>query len=291
MFMLFTLLFSLHAEAQGLEKQYPDDRTYTSADRGFRQFGAPSLHQTSTYALTFDDGPHVTFTPRLLDVLKRFNVRATFFIITERLNAQTRPIVKRMLAEGHIVAPHGEAHLNSNQITEERFTENLRTSLLKIRALYDEAGVEFRELYYRYPYAAYGTRSDYHHMNALQALSRELFGDNCLQFAFWDIDTVDWLAQMTPQNIFENLRAHHEGGRYWDFQTVRDAQNRVSYRKVEKFLEAPPKGGVILQHDIHERTIEGTRLFLEYAQAQGLTVTTLPEIEEFRVQRECRFVD
>ncbi len=277
------------ANAQSNDKQYPEDREYTSRDRGFRQYGAPSLHGTSTYALTYDDGPHETLTPQLLDVLKEFDVRATFFIITSRINAKTRPILRRMLAEGHILAPHGEEHHNSNQITEAQFKDNLRTSILKLKAFYDEAGLPMRELYYRYPYAAYGARSDYHHMNALQSLSQELFGDNCLQFAFWDVDTVDWLAGMTPEDILQNLRAHEEGGAYWDFEAIRDAQGRTSYRKVQRELTHPPRGGVVLMHDIHPRTLAGTRLFLQHARDAGLALTTLPEIDEFRVLRECRF--
>lgn len=291
MIMLFSLLLSTAFASFSDTKQYPEERDYTSRDRGFRQYGAPSIHNTSTYALTFDDGPHVTHTPKLLDLLKAYNVKATFFIITSRLDHTTRPIVKRMLAEGHILAPHGEVHHNSNQISKAEFKENLKTSLLKLKAFYDEANIPFTELYYRFPYAAYGTRSDYHHMNAIKELSIELFGDNCLQFAFWDVDTVDWLAGMTSQDVFQNLKAHEEGGLYWDFEIVRDAQGRTSYRKVQKTITNPTRGGVILQHDIQERTLEGTRLFLEYAKNSGIKLTTLPEIEEFRVLRECRFLN
>lgn len=61
-------------------------------------------------ALTFDDGPHPEYTPKLLDVLRSCGVRATFFVIVE--HALKYPeIVERMKAEGHEVQVHGERHL------------------------------------------------------------------------------------------------------------------------------------------------------------------------------------
>ena len=291
MIMLFSLFLSLSFASFSDTKQYPEERDYTSGDRGFRQYGAPSIHNTSTYALTFDDGPHPTHTPKLLDLLKAYDVKATFFIITSRLDRTTRPMVKRMLAEGHIVAVHGVDHHNSNQLPEAEYKKNVKDAFVALNAIYEEVGIPFSSIYYRYPYAAYGTRSDYHHMNALKAVSRDLFGDNCIQFAFWDVDTVDWLEGMTPQDVFQNLVAHEEGGLYWDFEIVRDAQGRTSYRKVQKTITNPTRGGVILQHDIQQRTLEGTRLFLEYAKNNGIKLTTLPEIEEFRILRECRFLN
>ncbi len=60
-------------------------------------------------ALTFDDGPRQPFTGQILDVLKREEVRATFFVLGE--NAMLYPeTVKRMAAEGHRVANHGMDH-------------------------------------------------------------------------------------------------------------------------------------------------------------------------------------
>ncbi|WP_367306982.1 polysaccharide deacetylase family protein [Alicyclobacillus acidocaldarius] len=60
-------------------------------------------------ALTFDDGPHPVYTPRLLDALREAGARATFFVIAE--HALRHPeIVERMLAEGHEVQVHGYRH-------------------------------------------------------------------------------------------------------------------------------------------------------------------------------------
>lgn len=62
-----------------------------------------------TVALTFDDGPHPQFTPKILDILQRKNVKATFFIVG--VYAQQYPeLVKRIQAEGHSIASHSMTH-------------------------------------------------------------------------------------------------------------------------------------------------------------------------------------
>ena len=56
--------------------------------------------------LTFDDGPNPTATPQLLDVLKRHEVAATFFVINRHITDETLPILRRTFEEGHAVALH-----------------------------------------------------------------------------------------------------------------------------------------------------------------------------------------
>ena len=60
-------------------------------------------------ALTFDDGPDPVFTPRILDILAQFGVRATFFVIGKR--AEQHPEIIRAIAEaGHEVGNHTYTH-------------------------------------------------------------------------------------------------------------------------------------------------------------------------------------
>jgi len=60
-------------------------------------------------ALTFDDGPHPRWTPAILDVLRRHDVRATFFVIGE--NARRHPdLLRRIHSEGHEIGCHGDSH-------------------------------------------------------------------------------------------------------------------------------------------------------------------------------------
>ena len=63
-------------------------------------------------ALTFDDGPHQENTARVLDVLKQYDVKATFFVIGEHV-ADNENIVRRIHSEGHQTGNHSFSHKNS----------------------------------------------------------------------------------------------------------------------------------------------------------------------------------
>ena len=88
----------------------------TIADVRFRRVPSPYEVDRTGYrprdlALTFDDGPDPVWTPQILDILKRKAVPATFFIVGE--NALTeRPLLQRMVAEGHEIGSHTYTHPN-----------------------------------------------------------------------------------------------------------------------------------------------------------------------------------
>ena len=64
---------------------------------------------TDRFALTFDDGPSATATPRVLDTLARHGARATFFVLGSR--ARRHPdLIRRIEDEGHEVGSHGDRH-------------------------------------------------------------------------------------------------------------------------------------------------------------------------------------
>lgn len=67
--------------------------------------------QEKVVYLTFDDGPDAEQTPRVLDVLKRNNAKATFFCIGSRI-AGNEQILKRMIDEGHAIGSHSFSHTN-----------------------------------------------------------------------------------------------------------------------------------------------------------------------------------
>ena len=66
-------------------------------------------HVSEGIALTYDDGPDPESTPALLDLLQEYGARASFFLIGDR--AREHPeIVRRILAEGHTIGNHSQAH-------------------------------------------------------------------------------------------------------------------------------------------------------------------------------------
>jgi peptidoglycan/xylan/chitin deacetylase (PgdA/CDA1 family) len=66
-------------------------------------------------AITFDDGPHPAYTPRLLEILKQYHAKATFFVVGEQ--AEQHPeLIKAEIADGHCVANHTYHHVNLTRI-------------------------------------------------------------------------------------------------------------------------------------------------------------------------------
>ena len=89
----------------------------------------PNLARSLTYsriktqapfiAMTFNDGPHPVYTPRLLDILKARNIKATFFVVGT--NTRRYPgIIRRMIAEGHEVGNHTVNHKYLSRISIEQ---------------------------------------------------------------------------------------------------------------------------------------------------------------------------
>jgi len=67
-----------------------------------------SPHDGTRY-LSFDDGPHAEHTPRLLDLLAKHGVKASFFVIGDKAK-QNPALVKRIVAEGHLLGNHSYNH-------------------------------------------------------------------------------------------------------------------------------------------------------------------------------------
>lgn len=262
--------------------QYPEDRDYTRADRGMRPYQAISLYKTGTFSLTFDDGPHPTRTAQILDVLKKHDVKALFFVLTSKINQSNFPIIKRMLDEGHLIGSHGVTHDRAADLNQDAWKTQIKKSFLDLAGWHHLAGHEFKKHYYRFPYGDYGTRSDYHHINALKDVSRELMGDNCINMAFWDVDTADWVPGMTAEDVANNIIVHNEGGTYIDFKKV-----GTTYVKNPIPLTNPPGGGVVLQHDIQESSVGATDIFIEYAKSRGLHLPRIDDVEEFKITKNC----
>lgn len=283
---LFFLLIASPALAS-INKHFPiDDYDYKSGiDRGLRQYQALSLHGKKEIALTFDDGPNLIQTPKILDLLKAYKAKATFFINTVNLNKLSLPLAHRILKEGHILASHDYNHRNNNEEDEDLFREDLLRSIEDIKDVENKQGLHQKGLYFRFPYGAYGQNPHYHHLNVIRDLSWEIYGENCINFAFWDIDTKDWAPTMTSREIAQNVLAHMEGGTAYTVVLRKNKWVKYSFE-----ITKPPQGGVVLLHDKREETLEGTRLILEMAKQKSWRIIPLDQVKEFSFKnKKCRF--
>ncbi|SFT79929.1 Peptidoglycan/xylan/chitin deacetylase, PgdA/CDA1 family [Lishizhenia tianjinensis] len=75
--------------------------------------------------LTFDDGPEPSVTPQVLDLLKEYNAKATFFCVGE--NVKNHPeLFQRLKAEGHAVGNHTMHHKNALKFGKKEYLENVK---------------------------------------------------------------------------------------------------------------------------------------------------------------------
>lgn len=95
-------------------------------------------------ALTFDDGPNPITTPEILDLLKKYDAKATFFVVGNRLDRYPN-VVMREAAEGHEVANHTYNHLYFNRkIGPSTITDEILKNRQKIKALTGQTSPWFR---------------------------------------------------------------------------------------------------------------------------------------------------
>ncbi len=257
------------------------DLNYTyraGVDKGFSKYLAISLHGTKKVVLTFDDGPHPLHTPRLLNILDDYGVKATFFVLGKR--ARKYPdIIKDISRRGHILALHTVNHANSNKLSREDFEREIVKSV----DILEGNGWEGPEWYFRFPYGAYGSEAKgYHHFESLKGLGLTVFGENCFNFVFWDIDTSDWYLKKLADpvdKIATTTLSLLEGGPSYDF---------FYHRKYGKprIVKKGMKGGVILMHDIHKTSVDSVPEILERLISKGYQIISLNEVKEFSYDNE-----
>ncbi|MBQ9691159.1 MAG: polysaccharide deacetylase family protein, partial [Eggerthellaceae bacterium] len=72
------------------------------------------VHGEKVLALTFDDGPWPETTDQILDILKEYNIKATFFVIGNQIHDAGAESVKRAYAEGHQICTHSYSHASGS---------------------------------------------------------------------------------------------------------------------------------------------------------------------------------
>ena len=143
-------------------------------------------------AMTFDDGPSPETTPRLLDILKQRNIKATFFMIGQ--NAERNPtIVKRILAEGHEIGNHSWTHPQLSKLSDDRVTEEINKTQ---NAIKDASG--YTPVLIRPPYGAITARQK-------EWIEKQFD----LSVIIWSVDPFDWKrpgASVIEQRILAGAR-------------------------------------------------------------------------------------
>jgi peptidoglycan/xylan/chitin deacetylase (PgdA/CDA1 family) len=126
-------------------------------------------------AMTFDDGPHPQNTPKLLDLLKERNIKATFFLVGANVKAYP-DIVRRIIAEGHEVANHTWTHPSLTSLSDEKIRSEMQRTQDAIVAA---SGYHPRLM--RAPFGATNKR-----------IEQWIFNEFGFPSILWSVDPNDW---------------------------------------------------------------------------------------------------
>ena len=143
-------------------------------------------------ALTFDDGPHPAHTDLILNILEKYNVKATFFVIGQNAESYPEPL-KRAYREGHEIENHSYDHKTKGKSAIE-LTESIQKTSRIIQELTGASPLFFR------PPCGKNTE-------AVKAAVSEL----SLSPVFWTIDAEDWTgktAETMARDILREAKGH-----------------------------------------------------------------------------------
>ena len=148
------------------------------------QYDAAFLGDTTNKRiyLTFDSGYENGCTEKILDILKKHNVPAAFFLVGNYIERNPE-LVKRMISEGHIVGNHTMHHYDMSRMKEK---ESFAKELTDLEILYKQVTGQEMEKYYRPPQGIYSQEN------------LEMAKEMGYKTVFWSLAYVDWDNHSQP---------------------------------------------------------------------------------------------
>lgn len=191
-------------------------------------------------ALTFDDGPDPKHTPQILEVLRQYNARATFFVVGYNIPGN-EGVLEAILGAGCEIGNHTQAHTNLRDVTIDEARRAITELNEKLKTLLD-----YDVCLLRPPYGSYKTDDD-----RIKTLARELG----MSIIMWRRSVHDSHVP-TPgaDEIYARalLEVDEEGGQL--------------------------NGAILLFHDKYDETVEAVRRIVPALQAQGYQLVTVSEL-------------
>ncbi|SNY70276.1 polysaccharide deacetylase family protein [Paractinoplanes atraurantiacus] len=146
-----------------------------------------------TIALTFDDGPS-KYTPQVLDILKRNNVKATFCMLGNNVGSYAAT-ARRVVREGHRLCNHSRSHPNFTKLSNSAARNQITWTQNKIYSV-----TKVKPKVFRFPYGASNSRV------------RTVVRDQNLRILGWTVDTRDWSRPGTSTITSRAVKGARNGG-------------------------------------------------------------------------------
>ena len=194
--------------------------------------------------LTFDDGPSANITPKVLDILKKENVKATFFVIN--YSDSNEHLIKRIVEEGHTIGIHGYSHEYSKIYkSKETFMNNVLTLQDRI---FKSTGV--KSMYIRFPGGSSNTVSRKYCKGIMTELTKEMLAKG-FKYYDWNISSGDAGGAKNAKDVYKN---------------------------VTKNL-SKKRGNMVLMHDFggNKKGLEALPEIIKYAKKEGYTFAKIDD--------------
>lgn len=148
--------------------------------------------------LTFDDGPSKTVTPLILDLLKQEHIKATFFVLGNRVEKNPE-LVKRAYEEGHYIANHGYSHnyasiYSSPQAVLDEYNQTQN-------AIKNALGTDYDGHLFRFPGGLPGGK-----YKNIKLEAKELLAQNQICYIDWNALSQDAAGAKTKEALIQNVK-------------------------------------------------------------------------------------
>ena len=186
--------------------------------------------------LTFDDGPTPEVTPHILDTLKKYNIKATFFVLGNRVESNPE-LVKRAYDEGHYIANHGYSHKYKNIyknvssiLDEYNKTENAIRNAI--------GNQNYSSHLFRFPGGSHGGTYE-----KIKKKARKELKKDGIAYLDWSALTYDAEGADTKKEVLNNLKTTING---WDNVVILmhdSADKKITYETLEDVIKYLQKKG------------------------------------------------
>ena len=170
-------------------------------------------------ALTFDDGPHPKNTPKILDILAEYGIKATFFEVGENIELYPE-VSRRVVAEGHEIGNHTYTHAYISKISEDALRKEIQKTEDVLREITGERPVVFRP------------PGGYYNDASLKVVEKMGY-----RSVLWSLDTRDW-SMLKCGAIVSKVEKNVKGGDIILFHDLEDKRlaTPAALREILPFL-------------------------------------------------------